>query len=227
MTVSAESFAELGFATVPGVLSPRMCEAISRRIRTTSTSRGSRNLLDKPWCIALVERLRRHPGVAELLPGGHVAIQCTYFEKSAARNWTVAAHQDLSVPVATRVEGPALQGWSVKEDSTFVQPPDPLLRQLVAVRVHLDPCGALDGPLRVVPRSHRLGRLAHHEVVALRRAATEQVCLADVGASLVMHPLLVHASSRSRGDGRRRVLHVLFGPRDAGYGLQWRTATKR
>ena len=63
-----------------------------------------------------------------------VAVQCTYFEKSADRNWLVPIHQDLAIPVARRVEHPALRGWSHKEGSLFVQPPADVLAQLVAVR---------------------------------------------------------------------------------------------
>jgi hypothetical protein len=33
--------------------------------------------------------------------------------------------------------------------------------------------------------------------------------------------LLLHASSKSNGYGRRRVLHFRFGPREPGYGLRW------
>ena len=105
-----------------------------------------------------------------LIPAGHVAVQCTYFEKSASRNWLVPIHQDLSIPVARRVDAPGLRGWSQKEGALFVQAPVELLAQLVAVRVHLDACGADDGPLRVLPGSHRLGLVAPEAAVLARNA---------------------------------------------------------
>ena len=47
--------------------------------------------------------LRAHHVLQSLIPADHVAVQCTYFEKSSERNWLVALHQDLSIPVARRV----------------------------------------------------------------------------------------------------------------------------
>jgi hypothetical protein len=224
MQASSESFEESGYAAVTAVLNPRTCEAISRRIRTYSISGGTRNLLGKPWCVALVDRLRRHSGLLAVVPSGHVAVQCTYFEKSALRNWAVSTHQDLSIPVAERIEGSGLTGWSRKEGSFFVQPPTELLEQLVAVRVHLEACSAQDGPLKVIPGSHRFGRLAEHEVAAVRRSTAEVTCTATTGEALVMRPLLVHSSPKASGTSRRRVLHLLFGPRTPGHGLRWQHA---
>lgn len=90
-------------------------------------------------------------------PVGTWLIQCTYFEKSVSRNWAVPPHQDLSIPVARRLEEAQLGGWSRKEGSVFVQPPVGLLEQLVAVRLHLEACTRADGPLQVLPGSHRSG----------------------------------------------------------------------
>jgi len=38
---------------------------------------------------------------------------------------------------------------------------------------------------------------------------------------LLMRPLLLHASSKSSGSSRRRVLHFLFGPPVLPCGLRW------
>ena len=224
MRARTESFEDAGYALVPAVLSPRTCEAISRRIRTSSISGGTRNLLTKPWCVALVARLRQHAALSAIVPSSHVAVQCTYFEKSASRNWAVSSHQDLSIPVAERIEEAGFSAWSCKEGSLFVQPPAALLQQLVAVRVHLEACTAQDGPPKVVPGSHRFGRLPEQEVLSIGRAGAEVSCIAKAGEALVMHPLIVHSSSKALGSSRRRVLHLLFGPRVPGYGLQWKNA---
>lgn len=82
----------------------------------------------------------------------------------------------------------------------YVVAPDALLEQLVVVRLHLDPCGPDDGPLKI----------------------GDHVCLAMPGDAIVMRPLAVHSSSKATGAGRRRVLHFLFAPADPGYGLEWR-----
>ncbi|QEH35913.1 Phytanoyl-CoA dioxygenase (PhyH) [Aquisphaera giovannonii] len=221
-------FEAQGFLLVPGVLAAEECEAIGDRIVPGAEygSGGRRSLLDEPWCADLAGRLGGHPALAGLIPSGHVAIQCTYFEKSSARNWLVPIHQDLSVPVAERVEGEGLRGWSEKEGSLFVQGPVDLLEQVVAVRVHLDGCRPEDGPLRVIPGSHRLGRIEPAAVLEAREALPEVACEAPRGSALLMRPLLLHASSKASGGGRRRVLHFVFGPDTPPCGLRWARAIR-
>ncbi|MES2743704.1 MAG: phytanoyl-CoA dioxygenase family protein [Pseudomonadota bacterium] len=182
---------------------------------------GSRQLLGQNWCASLAGRLRAQPMLAALLPPDAAAVQCTYFEKSAQQNWLVPLHQDLSIAVAHKVAHPGLRGWSEKEGCLFVQPPDAVLAQLVAVRLHIDHCSADDGPLRVVPCSHQHGRLSEEDAVRTRAAAGESACVVASGGALIMRPLLLHASSKSRGTGRRRVLHFVFGPRALPFGLRW------
>lgn len=217
-----ERFDADGFAVIPQVLSIQECDTIASLTGgLADDGAGTRCLLPQAWCSALSRRLRRHPAVAALVPTVHVAVQCTYFEKSVHRNWLVPLHQDLSIPVAARVDHPDLRGWSDKEGSLFVQPPIDLLAQLVALRVHLDPCGEDDGPLQFVPGSHRSGRLIPQEAQARRRAGPLVSCAMDRGGVLAMRPLALHASSKASGNSRRRVLHFVFGPPTLPHGLDW------
>ena len=219
-----DRFHTAGYAIIPDVLGPPECVNIADRIHSATASGGTRRLLDHGWCVELAQRLRGAPALSGLVDAAHVAVQCTYFEKSASRNWLVPVHQDLSVPVAARVADPGLSGWSEKEGSLFVQAPVALLAQLVAVRVHLDECTNADGPLRVVPGSHQQGVITADAAVRARQETAEVVCTAAQGTALVMRPLLLHASSKSTGSSRRRVLHFLFGPADPGHGLRWQHA---
>ncbi|NHZ43863.1 phytanoyl-CoA dioxygenase family protein [Massilia aquatica] len=218
-------FAQVGYALVPRVLPAAECARLAGLVQPAgAASGGTRCLLAEPWCAALAARLRANPALAPLIEPDAVAVQCTYFEKSAGRNWLVPLHQDLSIPVAARVDAPALRGWSLKEGTLFVQPAPAVLEQLVAVRVHLDACGVDDGPLLVVPGSHRAGVLAQPDAAAARDATPPLACLAGIGGALVMRPLLLHASSKALGQGRRRVLHFVFGPRSLPHGLAWNVA---
>jgi ectoine hydroxylase-related dioxygenase (phytanoyl-CoA dioxygenase family) len=185
---------------------------------------GTRHLLDYAWCIALAQVIRSHPDIGLYLPNDAVAVQCTYFEKSTDQNWLVPLHQDLSIPVKERVEHAELAGWSEKEDAVFVQPPPSVLEKMVAVRLHVDDCSAEDGPLRVVPGSHQAGRMTNQEALTERDKSGETVCPVARGAALLIKPLLLHASSKSSGLSKRRVLHFVFGPRTLPYGLCWRHA---
>ena len=99
-----------------------------------------------------------------------------------------------------------------------------LLQSLVALRAHLDDCGPESGVLRVVPRSHRHGRLSADAAKTLRQQDGEVACLARRGDVLAMRPLLLHSSSKTRSASRRRVLHFLFGPPELPCGLRWHRA---
>ncbi|GAA6142859.1 phytanoyl-CoA dioxygenase family protein [Hydrogenophaga sp. 5NK40-0174] len=224
---SFSSFAAQGFKLVESVLPVQACEDMLPLLPAQGQEGarpGCRDLLMEPWCAALSRSLRAHSAVSPTLAASSVAVQCTYFEKSANQNWLVPVHQDLSIPVAERVEHPALSGWSVKGGQYFVQAPVSVLNQLVAIRLHLDDCGEMDGPLRVVPGSHARGVLSPNEAIVVRRSVGHVVCTVPKGGVLVMKPLLLHASSKSTGKGLRRVLHFLFGPPDLPCGLRWAVA---
>lgn len=213
-----------GYAVVPDILSGDQCAAYAGQVHLAdAASGGTRCLLAQPWCAQLAVSLRAHPALTGHIGAQRVAVQCTYFEKSADRNWLVPVHQDLSIPVAARVAEPALRGWSEKEGVTYVRAPLEVLQDLVAVRLHLDDCGPRDGPLCVVPGSHRHAIIGDDQAIALRKAGLETVCVA-AGAAMLLRPLLLHASSKGSGNGRRRVLHVVFGPRNLPFGLVWNMA---
>ncbi|MBC7665480.1 MAG: phytanoyl-CoA dioxygenase family protein [Caulobacter sp.] len=210
-----------GFTLVRALLSDAECDDVSRSLGVTDTrGAGSRRLLHEAWCADLACKVMAHAGVRQVLPPLARAVQCTFFEKSAARNWLVPIHQDLSIPVSGRVDHPALSGWSEKEGVVFVQPPDSVLKQLVAVRVHVDHCTPRDGPLRLVPGSHEFGRVEPAQAALAGRSAGVAVP-AKRGDALLMRPLILHASSKSSGSSLRRVLHFVFGPEALPYGLAW------
>jgi hypothetical protein len=214
-----------GFAVLTQVLTSSDCDELSLSLGEISTKGiGSRSLLGMPWCRKLAHAVRQHPAIATLLPTGAIAVQCNFFEKSQDQNWLVPIHQDLSIPVRERVENAALTGWSEKQGSLFVQPPDVVLQELVAVRLHIDECGSDDGALRIVPGSHKLGRLNNDEALEVRGSLGEVVCAIPQGGALVMRPLVLHASSKATGYSRRRVLHLVFGPRRLPLGLTWQDA---
>jgi hypothetical protein len=210
-----------GLTVVRGLLSQAECDEVSRSLEATDIrGAGSRRLLHEAWCADLARKVMGHPDVREVLPERARAVQCTFFEKSTATNWLVPIHQDLSIPVSGRVDHPALSGWSEKEGAVFVQAPDSVLEQMLAVRVHVDDCSLEDGPLRVVPGSHEFGRVGPAQAALAGRTAGVAVP-ANRGDALLMRPLVLHASSKSSGSSLRRVLHFVFGPESLPYGLSW------
>ena len=219
--------AQRGYVIASHVVLASEVSTVARAIdRVTVRGAGTRTLLERPWCRALVRRLKARLAAAQLLRADAVAVQCTLFDKTPGRNWLVALHQDLSVPVRARVDAPSFGGWSTKESVVFVQPPVEILEQLLAVRVHIDDCGVDNGPLRVVPGTHRAGRLGAAGTAEARADRGEAVCLAKPGDAVLMRPLLLHASSKARVPSRRRVLHIVFGPPSLPDGVAWLHAVR-
>src|SRR5262245_25548430 len=191
------AFFDSGFVITDPLLPPQECESVIERLNgSAEVKAGTRALLALPWIRELSLRLRTNPMLVELLPSDAVCAQCTLFVKSPTQNWLLPVHQDLSIPVASRVSHPEVKGWSEKEGTLFAQPPANVLATLVAVRLHLDLPSAGDGGLRVVPKSHARGRLSDAEALALRGELGDIPCSIPRGAALVMRPLLLHASSK-------------------------------
>jgi len=220
--METERFEESGFFVTGPVLSHDECDWVIGQLEGISFDlAGTRNLLRLPWCVELASRIRAHAKISAFLPATAVAVQCTLFEKSNHRNWLVPWHQDLTIPVRERVSHPDLTVWSAKEGGIYVQPPNSVLENLVASRLHIDDCNADNGPLRIVPGSHRFGRHDAESARTVRRANGEIKCRVTRGGVVLMRPLLLHASSNATGPGQRRVLHFLFGPQTLPCGLEW------
>jgi hypothetical protein len=90
-----------------------------------------------------------------------------------------------------------------------------------AIRLHLDPCGADNGPVRVLDGTHRLGRLTPDAIDDLRARLPESVCLATEGALLAFRPLLLHASSPATRPAHRRVIHIEYAAHALAFPLAW------
>jgi len=221
---TVSQFKKDGYFVIPGVIDAVLNRRLGAFVGGITGGAGSRRLLDEAWCTHLAGALRGDARIRSLLPRNAVAVQCTLFDKSPTKNWLVALHQDLSIPVRDRVESPECSGWSEKEGQLYVQPSLSVLERLVAVRVHIDDCPAESGALRVVPNSHSEGRLDKEQAEALRFQHGETVVPVARGGALVMRPLILHASSKATSLVPRRVLHYVFGPPTLPSGLEWRWA---
>jgi hypothetical protein len=168
---------------------------------------GIRDLLQKPPMIAAWSKSEH---VLSFLPEGMQPVRAILFDKTESANWQVAWHQDLTIAVQEKREVPGYGPWSVKDGVVHVQPPIALLESMVTLRLHLDDTPAANGALKVVPGSHRHGRLDANAIAALRHREKEHICEAHAGDVLLMKPLILHASSASVNPGHRRVVHVEY-----------------
>jgi len=153
-------------------------------------------------------------GVSEfiytLIPNDLRPVRSILFDKTADENWPVAWHQDLTITVLEERQIPGYGPWSYKDGSPHVQPPISLLQNMVTIRFHLDDTPATNGALRVIPGSHRCGRIPPSALAELEKA-DEVICECMAGDALFMSPLLLHSSRRSVAPDRRRVIHFEYG----------------
>lgn len=221
----AEPFSDVldrdGACLIPTLCSDALCDELLAALEQGAAGAGSRCLLAHPAVRSMADHLRTHPQLQPLMPAGAVAVQCSLFAKSPAINWSVAPHQDLSIPVAERVDDAACSGWSSKEGMVFTQPPASVLASLLAVRLQLDPDAAITGPLQVLRGSHRWGRLPLPAIGPLWARAEPMACVVPRGGVVALRPLTIHSSSKAASDGLRRVLHFLFAPPRLPSGLRW------
>jgi len=145
-----------------------------------------------------------------VLGTGAVPFRATLFDKSPNSNWLVVWHQDTALPLCEKHETPGWGPWSVKEGVIYARAPATALAQVLALRIHLDDSMADNGPLRVLPGTHKMGVLSDDATHKLAEEVTSVDCLAPRSGVLTMRPLIVHASSKSRSEMPRRVLHVEY-----------------
>jgi ectoine hydroxylase-related dioxygenase (phytanoyl-CoA dioxygenase family) len=213
--VLADHMAGAGYVIVPDAVGAPAIDALRAAVVPRAAAPGNRGgirhlLRDVPEVRALA-RSAPVRGVAEAALGpGAFAVRGILFDKTPDANWKVVWHQDLTIAVRERREVAGFGPWSEKDCVPHVQPPAALLARMVAVRLHLDDCTATNGPVRVIPGSHRAGRLSAADVDRWRAEVPEVVCTVPRGGILAFHSLLLHASSPALEPAHRRVVHIEF-----------------
>lgn len=212
----SDQLAEDGYAIVPDALDCAAVDALLQAVAPAAASLegargGVRHLLRDVPAVRALAASPAMRGVAEAALGPRArAVRGILFDKTPGANWKVVWHQDLTIAVRERREAEGFGPWTEKEGVAHVQPPAELLARMVAVRLHLDDCTESNGPVRVIPGSHRDGRLSPAQVDAWRATGGEVVCTVPRGGILAFHSLLLHASSPALQPAHRRVIHVEY-----------------
>jgi len=113
------------------------------------------------------------------------------------------------------------EAWSIKSGIPHVRPPAEVLDHMLTVRLHLDRCDSENGPLLVIPGSHRGGILSPDAIKRKRNETVEKVCCVERGGCVVISPLLLHASSKASQPRQRRVIHLEFASTELPEPLDW------
>jgi len=129
---------------------------------------GVRNLLDEPRIAALAAHPTLRRFAAAVLGDSCFAVRALFFDKTLDANWKVVWHQDLTVTAQRRLDVDGYGPWTEKAGVPHVQPPTCILEDMLALRLHLDPCTADNGPVRVIDGTHRHGRLTPEAIDRLR-----------------------------------------------------------
>jgi ectoine hydroxylase-related dioxygenase (phytanoyl-CoA dioxygenase family) len=183
---------------------------------------GIRNLEKKFASIAAVAADSAVLSIAETLLGSAPRlVRALFFDKTPARNWFVAWHQDRTVTLNRRQTMTGWHSWTEKEGVHHVQPPRPVLDQMVTIRIHVDDADEAGGCLRVIPCSHELGILTQAAIARVVAAAAPQACVVAAGDAVIMHPLILHSSKKSRRHAHRRVVHLEYSSYELPAGLSW------
>lgn len=202
-----------GFAIVSDVVGRADLERLDKSLTHDPLPRsraGMRHALKHPAVLAVARDPRLLAIAQDVLGCDPFPFKATLFDKSPVSNWLVVWHQDTALPLQARRDTPEWGPWSVKEGVIYAHAPASALSLVVALRLHLDESLSENGPLRVLPGTHTAGVLSDDAIHGLSTQMTPVDCLVPQGGILVMRPLIVHASSKSRSAMRRRVLHIEY-----------------
>lgn len=212
-----------GAVRVPGALVSAQLDRLWREIESATAFAAAANrsevyaaralLSARPQLRETFVDLKLDDVAAAALGRAVFPIDALFFDKHRDANWAVPAHQDVVVPVPPNATRTAVRNLKNRHGRAVGEPSVEALDELVAVRVHFDHSDKNNGCLAVIPGSHTRGRLSDSTLRDLPPEAFHPYeCSA--GDLLLMKPLVVHRSPRARHPAHRRVLHILYAPRD-------------
>ena len=221
---------ENGFTTISEIYSTEEVERIISVIDNADTSKETfRKSAD---LFAIRQFLNEIPEIAELIfteklksvvdqlfGEDYFVVKSIYFDKPANSNWYVSYHQDLTISVDRKTELAGYGPWTTKQNQFAVQPPTEILQSIFTVRIHLDDTDKENGALKIVPKSH-LKDIYRPETIDWT-TETEVVCEVPKGGIMIMKPLLLHSSSRTTNEKKRRVIHIEFSNKELPTGIKW------
>jgi ectoine hydroxylase-related dioxygenase (phytanoyl-CoA dioxygenase family) len=207
-----------GFAIIPNCIDPMFLESLTSQFDGSHSP--ERNILSLPSVQALATSRSVREIMEAVLGPECFAVRGIFFNKTPTSNWKVVWHQDLTIAVRGRKAAEGFGPWSTKNGVLHVQPPAETMEGILAIRIHLDESASDNGPLRVIPGSHREGRLSAERIGSWDKKDSV-TCTVPKGGAMLMRPLLLHASSACAVPNPRRVIHLEFAATKLPYDLDW------
>ena len=182
---------------------------------------GARNIMDRwPNVLRVVQQPMLEEALRSALGPGFGLVRVLYFDKPPGESWALPWHKDLAIAVRdNQLPSSHFDRPTTKYGVPHVEAPAWLLERMLTARLHLDEVTDENGPLRVLPGSHRGGKTGTGDGNEVRITCGR-------GDVLLMRPLLSHCSGHSHAETNRhrRILHFEFSPvRDLPDGYRWYT----
>jgi len=223
-----------GFAMLKGIFSPLVAQQLGAELERailndaehqSAISRGetliaARNVLEVyPAARTLWHRPPLDVILKEVLGENLGLMRGLYFDKPPQKSWSLPWHQDRVIAVKNNKLPSSVFGKpTIKAGVPHVEAPIWLSQQIIFARIHLDPMLDENGPLQVMPGSHRANQV--------QESRAPVTLYAHPGDVLLMRPLVFHRSSESlpMTNLHRRVLQLEFtGCPVLPDGYQWHT----
>lgn len=223
---------EFGFSAFPQIIVEneieKLLESLAKLENSSAVRKkngvtyGIRNLLKLvPEVRELAENKQVKRLTEKILGENAKPVRAIFFDKTPETNWKVPPHQDLTIAVEEKRETEGFSAWTLKAGIQHVQPPIEILEKMLAVRIHLDDADEANGTLKVIPKSHKNGRLSSFEIAELTKANKTEICRIKRKDAFLMRPLLVHSSSAGTNPTHRRVIHIEYSAENLPNGLKW------
>jgi ectoine hydroxylase-related dioxygenase (phytanoyl-CoA dioxygenase family) len=230
-----EKLASDGFVELTGVFSAATIDSFARELAGALAGDGSaesalrsdsgalyaaRNVLALwPAAATIWQRPALIEPLAAILGPDFGLVRALFFDKPPSDSWALPWHKDLTIAVRdNRLPSRQFTKPTRKAGIPHVEASLTVLESMLTARIHLDVVTDANGPLKVIPGSHRSGKTVAAD------SAAPYVVRAAPGDVLLMRPLLVHCSSKSApGTAQhRRILHLEFAAsRQLADGYDW------
>jgi hypothetical protein len=183
---------------------------------------GIRDLMNKvPYIKSMASSSPLIDLAKDILGNNARPVRSVFFDKIKEANWNVAWHQDTSIALKTKHEISGFGPWSEKQGVIHAEPPAEYLANTLTLRIHLDKANTETGALRVIPGTHRDGRVKSTEILQIVENSTVVECHANPGDVLLMNPLLFHSSRKAIHPCHRRIIHIEYSAMSLPYPLEW------
>jgi ectoine hydroxylase-related dioxygenase (phytanoyl-CoA dioxygenase family) len=203
-----QRLAERGYVALPALLRPDAIGQLAANFADIPSNSGGQRLVG-----AALASLMSQPALAAVIAvlrnvmDRPVTLRAVAFRKTVEANWFVPAHQDRSIPIAGDTP-PAGFSRATRKDGWQAEAPVTVLESMINIRVFIDDARADDGPLEVVPGTHRTGRLDQATIAASLPQENWSLLTGNAGDAVLLSPLLVHRSRRAASPNGRRVLQI-------------------